>query len=425
MMYSIPVSKISKLEKIFNRYIKKGANLTLNIGDEVIEDGTLYVDDPENHTMHSVSIKITCKQVYVDGTYIINGWQFVGTIEFTDNGNIIRLADSSFEGKIPLKYLHTPKICEHCGKIRNRKDTYLIYNIDSGEFKQVGSTCLLEYTQGLDADKCADIMSCLTKFASLADKDVFEDEFLGNGYDATWCGMNREYALSFIISYVRRYGYTRMFEGQGTAHDVWVCINGGLHDEEMTRRYESIKPASDEELKAIDDYAREHLNDDFGYMRNASLSWLKSGIEYRDFGLVSSFVVTYDKAMQKEELKKSKLVDKNNEWVGNVGDRITVAIKSFRLLYSSSYEVAWHTYANSYTYEIIDNEGHTFILKSSKQLDMEYVEVSYEEQLEGKQEGWKELGKPVELIATIKEHSTYNYVKQTVLTRAKVTKRAE
>ena len=208
-------------------------------------------------------------------------------------------------------------------------------------------------------------MSCLTKVDSLLDRDVFEDEFLGNGYDSTWCGMDRTYALSFIISYVRKYGYTRMFNGQGTAHDVWVCINGGLHDEEMTARYNSIKLASNEELKAIDDYAREHMNDDFGYMRNASLSWLKSGVEYRDFGLVSSFVVSYDKAMQKEELKKSKLSDKNNEWVGNVGDRITIEVASIRLLYSSSYEVAWHTYANSYTYEIIDNEGHTFILKSS------------------------------------------------------------
>ena len=119
-------------------------------------------------------------------------------------------------------------------------------------------------------------------------------------------------------------------------------------------------------------------------------------------------ILPYESAAQKEELKKSKLSDKNNEWVGNVGDRITVAVKSIRLLYSSSYEVAWHTYADSYTYEIIDNEGHTFILKSSKNLlwnDLFKEEVNLKE-----------------IVATIKEHSTYNYVKQTVLTRARITK---
>ena len=411
MLYSIPVSKIDKLQNIFARYQNKGANHVLNIGDEVIEDGTLWVEDPINHTETRVPIKVTCKEVFVDGSYIINGWAFVGTIEFTDNGNIIRLADSSFEGLVPERYLHTPKICEHCGKIRNRKDTYLIYNQETNEFKQVGSTCLLEYTKGLDADKCADLMSYFDKVVNLARLEFGEDEFLGNGYDSTWCGLDRGYVLPFVIAYVRKYGYTRMFEGHGTAHDVWVCFNGGMRDEEMTRRYQELKVASDEELNAIDEYAREHMNDDFGYMRNASLSWLKSGIEYRDFGLVSSFVVSYDKAMQKEELKKTKLSDKNNEWVGNVGDRITVEVASIRLLYSSSYEVAWHTYANSYTYEIIDNEGHTFILKSSKNLLWDEL---FEEEVIVK-----------ELVATIKEHSMYNYVKQTVLTRAKVTKRGE
>lgn len=410
MKYSIPLNKVAKLQKIFNRYIKKGANLTLDLGDEVIETGTLYVEDPATHTMISSSIKVACREVFVNGSYQINGWDFVGTIEFTENGNIIRLADSSFEGRVPEKYLHTPKICEHCGKIRNRKDTYLIYNEETKEFKQVGSTCLLEYTKGLDANMCADMMSCLNKVASLANFDCDASAFLGNGFDSTYFGLDREYALSFIIAYVRKYGYSRMIDGKGTASDVWVCINGGLGDKEMTKRYASLELASKEELNAIDEFAKAHMNDDFGYMRNASLSWLKSGVEYRDFGLNASFVVSYDKEMQKEELKKAKLADKNNEWVGNVGDKINVKIASMRLLYSSSYEVAWHTYANSYTYEIIDNEGHTFILKSSKGL-----ERHLDEECE-----WVEDGQPKELVATIKEHSTYNYVKQTVLTRAKV-----
>ena len=422
MKYSIPLNKLDKLQKIFAKYQKKGANLTLDIGDEVIEDGTLWVDDPVNHTSHSFPIKVTCREVFVDGSYIINGWSFVGTIEFTENGNIIRLANSSFEGKIPVKYLHTPKICEHCGKIRNRKDTYLIYNEDSGEFKQVGSTCLLEYTEGLDANMCADMMSCLVKVSSLACYDCDASSFLGNGFDTTSYGFARAKVLPFVIAYVNAYGYHRMFNGEGTAHDVWVGFNGIFtkETEYLQKRVESLTLASEEEVNAIDEFAKAHMNDDFGYMRNASLSWLKSSIEYRDFGLVASFVTTYNKEMKKEELKKAKLEDKNNEWVGNVGDKINVKVATMRLLYSSSYEVAWHTYANSYTYEIKDFDGHTFILKSSKPIDREWVEFDYETEYTG----WKELAQPKEIVATIKEHSTFNFVKQTVLTRAKVLARA-
>lgn len=418
MMYSIPLTKLEKLQKIIARYQKKGANITFNVGEEVIEDGTLYVEDKINHCMKSFPIKVTCKRVDVEGTYIINGWQFVGTIEFTELGNIIRVVDSSFEGKIPLKYLHTPKICEHCGKIRNRKDTYLIYNIDSGEFKQVGSTCLLDYTHGLDANECASMMSCLDKVQSLCDFDFSEDAFFGNGFDSTACGFDRKQVLPLVYAYVSQYGYSRMFENKGTAQDVRICV---LHEwgylcEEDARyyqdRYNSLVMPSDEEMNAINEFAKAHLEDEFGYMRNASIAWLKSTIEYRDFGLVASFVATYNKEMKKQELQKAKIAESNNEYVGNVGDRITIKVASIRCLWSNSIEVAWHTYAHTYFYEVKDEQGHIFTWKSSKCLEQYYDE---------------DIGKlvkyaqPKEIIATVKEHSEFRGIKQTVLTRGKVT----
>ena len=414
MKYSIPLNKLEKLEKIIARYNKKGANITFNVGDEVIEDGTLYIND------ESVAIKVTCREVYVDGVYIVNGWEFVGTIEFTEIGNIIRLADSSFEGKIPVKYLHTPKICEHCGKIRNRKDTYLIYNVDSGEFKQVGSTCLLDYTKGLDADECASIMSCLTKVSNLCDDySCDEESFFGNGFDSTSFGFDRDHVLPMVYAYVSKYGYERMFKGYGTAQDVKICVLRNWHylGEEMSKyyedRYNSLVMPSEEEMSAIDNFAKEHLNDDFGYMRNASISWLKRSIEYRDFGLVASFVATYRKEMKKQELQNAKIADSNNECVGNVGDRITIKVASLRCLWSNSIEVAWHTYANTFFYEIKDEEGHTFTWKSSTCLNTYFDKDSCE---------WIEQVQPKEIIATIKEHTTFRGLKQTVLTRGKVTK---
>lgn len=410
MFYNIPVNKLEKLEKIINRYNKKGANITFNIGKEVIEKGTLIVLDHIHHCQYDVDIDVKCVEVFVDGCYRINDWSFVGTIEFTDNGNIIRLADSSFEGLVPEKYSHTPKICEHCGTIRNRKDTYLIYNEKTNEFKQVGSTCLLEYTQGLDAEECASIMSCLNKVKELSNYDCSEDSFLGNGYDSTGYGMSRKSVLPIAYAYVKQYGYQRMENGNGTAHDVLVMLWNGMHDEEMTRRYESLVMPSEEELAKVDAFAREHINDEFGYMRNASLAWLNPSIEYRDFGLISSFVNTYFKEVEKASKLAQKQASINNEWVGNIGDRVTIKIASYRCLFSNSIEVAWHTYANSYTYEIIDEEGHVFIWKSSKNIDMNVVD--------------DELihVKSLEIVATIKSHDTYKGINQTKISNGKVTK---
>lgn len=397
-MYSIPVNKLSKLEKIISRYNKKGANIVFQLGEEVIEDGRINVQDPRTHTMTSYPIKVKCVKVNVEGHYIINGWRFLGTIEFKELGNIIRLADSSFEGKVPAKYLHTPQICEHCGKIRNRKDTYLIYNEDSKEFKQVGSTCLLDYTKGLDAAECASIMACLDRFVELSDKDCDYETFLGNGYDSTSYGMDRKTVLPIVYAYVKQYGYQKMFNGKGTAADIVSMIWNGLGDEEMVRRYESLVMPTDDELKAIDDYAESINKDEFGYMRNASISWLSSSIEYRDLSLVASFVNTYLKTQAKAKEQAAKAAAKNNVFVGNVGDRISFKVKSARVLFTKDNSYRSYYAGCSWVMEIIDTEGHTYKWSAST----------------------NRISEGATITATVKGYDEYHGIKQTIITRGKV-----
>ncbi len=412
MKYSIPENRIEKLEKIVNKYNKKGANITFEIGDKVVETGTLFVEDPITHTCYNYPIKVNCVEVFIEGIYRINDWSFVGTIEFTENGNIIRLADNSFEGKIPSKYLHTPQICEHCGKIRNRKDTYLIYNDKTNEFKQVGSSCLLDYTQGLDADECAKIMSCLDRVKNLGHFDYARDEFFDT-FNSHSCGCGND-IKNYAIALVKAKGYQKMEHGTGSASDLCAFYFHDCFREDWEREYSKIAIASDEEVKAINEYAQQYIESNNMYMRNASLTWLKGCIEYRDFGFICSFVNTYLK-----EVAKRSAIDRNNEFVGKIGDRITIKVKSYRCLFSNSYEVAWHTWAESYTYEIIDEEGHTFIWKSSKNFDQCEVVSKLGDELyfRGASCTVKEI------VATIVSHDEYKGIKQTKLSRGKITKR--
>lgn len=400
MIYSIPVNNLSKLEKIIKRYNNKGANITFNVGKDLIEKGTLHYEDARTHTSTSYPIDVKCKEVFVDGKYKVNGWQFLGTIEFTSNGNIIRLADSSFENKVPTKYLHTAKICEHCGKVRNRKDTYLIYNEDTNEFKQVGSTCLLEFTQGLDADVCASMMSCLDKFVELSDKNISADEFFFNDSYSGY-GVNSEKIKKYAIALVKKYGYRRMQNNSGSAVDLSnFYFQTGLPKELWQQLYGDLELASDEEVKAIDDFAQQHVEEDnFGYMRNASLAWLNDTWESRDFGLVTSFVNTYLKNVAKEEQRQKDLANKSNEYVGNVGDRITFKVSFARVLYVKDNSLYSYYAAASYTMEIVDTEGHTYVWSAST----------------------NNINAGDTITATVKAHKEYKDVKQTVITRGKVT----
>ena len=100
MKYFIPVGRIGKLEKIVasankngsHIVCKKGGKSILNGVDVVVSCGTVVSRNP---------IKVECVEVSIDGEYVENGWEFVGTIDHLSTGNLIRLANSSFDGKIP------------------------------------------------------------------------------------------------------------------------------------------------------------------------------------------------------------------------------------------------------------------------------------------------------------------------------------
>lgn len=109
---------------------------------------------------------VTCKFVLIqaEGTVKINDWEFVATVEHTQKGNIFSKALTDVE--IPVRYRTTPCTCEHCNTKRIRSNTFIIRNTKTGDFKQIGRSCLKDYTGGLSAETAV-------WYASL--KNVFEE----------------------------------------------------------------------------------------------------------------------------------------------------------------------------------------------------------------------------------------------------------
>lgn len=396
MKYSIPLNRVDKLQKIIKRYQRKGAKISFELGDVVVEDGVLCVADPINHVTTRYDVKVKCREVTVEGSYRINGWAFVGTIEFTENGNIIRLANSAYEGKVPEKYRHTPRICEHCGTIRNRKDTYLIHNEETGDFKQVGSKCLLDYTRGLDADECAAIMSCLEQFVTLSDMSFGYDDFIGGYNSPSGCGIDAMQIKKCAIAIVKALGFKRGDTAQDLSN---YYFHNGLGYEQWTEFYGKIEPASEEEVAPIDDFAKENIgNMNSEYMRNASLAWLKESIEYRDFGLICAFVNTWFKQVEKETKKNAEGNNAHeSEWVGEIGERITVNVANARVLFYKDNSHKSYYAASTAVYLIIDDKGNALKWSTSHEVNAGDV-----------------------VVATVKQHTEYKGVKQTVITNGRI-----
>lgn len=52
-------------------------------------------------------------------------------------------------------FRHAENVCEHCGLKRQRNTTFVLYELTTGGLKQVGSTCLRDYTGANDPERVA------------------------------------------------------------------------------------------------------------------------------------------------------------------------------------------------------------------------------------------------------------------------------
>lgn len=381
MKFNIPVSKLDRLQKKVNRIINKAHAkgldaIVFEVGDEVQVE-----DENVKGVFHR------CVEVEASGEYVINGWQFVGTIEHKGNGNIIRCVVPELESDIPAKYRTSRPYCEHCNTVRARKDTYLIRNVDTGEYKQVGKQCLMEYTRGLSAEACTEIMSVIDAcvMASEYDEEDVVECFRAFGNSSYLIDTDEIKHVAY--GYVRDNGYV----GGGVTAETIVNVIC------KTAKDVSFREATDEEIEAMDEWVKT-VDAEYGYMYNAKVAWTSEYSEFRDVALIASLVAVYLREMSKLAQRKADMESRNNEWVGDVGDRITVKVAKARVLYTRDNSHKSYYAGCSYVWEIVDEQGHTFKWSAS-----------CDEILPGNT-----------IVATVKGHEEYKGTKQTVITRGKV-----
>ena len=391
MKFEILVSRLEKIEKLINKVNKKGASMTITYN---LDEAYMKKCEYTTNDGHKCEFYAECVLVDINGEYKQNGWKFIATIEHTPYGNIIRCVDSNYATSIPVKYLTSKPYCEHCNTIRYRKDTYLVYNEEHNEFKQVGKSCLLDFTKGLTPELCNAIGNVLKV---VEDTDIAEDEFLKMCLGSHLCGYASSRIKQIAYALVKQYGYVKSSERESTYSRMLAILSNKETIEE------SYYP-SDSCLEEMDKYAKElvesNTNNDF--LRNASLSWLLEYPSSRDFCLIASFVSVYLKHLHQLTLEKTS--KETTSYVGNIGDRITIDnIQSLKYLYTKSFKVSYYNTSVSFVYSLVDSNGNTYICPLQESgLDHTVVDS---------------------IVGTVKDHSEYRGVKQTILSRCKITKK--
>lgn len=388
MTYEIYEGNMDRLSKKLTTISNKCAKYGCEFHFEELGETFRNVKDEDSGEIRTARF-IT---VDVSGKAQISNWEFIATIEHSKPVNIIR----SFrpEVEIPEHFYMVDTYCEHCKTRRYRKDTYIVRNTETGEFKQVGKSCLRDFTGGLSAEQVASYISWFD--------EVIKGEYVEPGFKSY---DNTEEVLQFAVESVRLYGFTKTeaYAGADSTRDV-VCEQlhqYGKYSDRINRDgFDPDHKGNAEKTKAIMAWV-ESLPEQFGYISNLKATVARPYCERRDIGIICSAVASYNREMEYQARKAvQRKQASSSQWVGNEGDRIELHNLQVRLLTS------WETmYGVTYLYKFIDEQGNTLTWKTGKWLGVT-DEITPDLR--------------ISLKGTIKKHSEFNHELQTELTRCTV-----
>lgn len=354
-----------------------------------------------------VSYQITGTEIIDDVKYVnietdiepvkIEGFKVVAVIEHAyTTTNIVHTLNE--EVVLPQDIQTREGFCEHCNTSRRRKNTVLLQNVETGEFVQVGKSCLKDYL-GHDLNKALNI------YEAVEDVEEFLSDCFSHGEG--WTNYyNVKDVLNIATEYIARFGYVSAQdadeENPKTGNVIWEIISAikgksRLHkDLDFCRDiYELEEPT--QKVKDITEWVINN-EQDTQYMNNVKAIIQEGYVSEKHINILVSIVATYnrhiEKMLKKQAEKELSELGLKNEHYGEVGKRQDFNLKCVACYVSEGF------YGITYINKLIDEEGRTFVWFTSTK-------------------GF-EQGQEVTIKGTIKEHSEFNGEKQTVLTRCKV-----
>lgn len=391
MLYAIYEDFYADVEKKLNRVAKKcikhGNDFTFEVKGEEIREK--YDEE------YGITKCYKFILVEVDGTAKIDDWECIAVLEVHDVGNIIRRINTEIE--IPNRFKNTENICEHCNSKRQRNNLYIIHNVKTDEWKQVGGNCLKLYTGGLNMEYITAYMDGITELEEF-------DGIVGHG--KAYYHVND--VLSYAVEVINKTGYFNAQSMLPTKHIVSVLmhntfekaieyINKDFADAKLDVRVSSFdlhKKDTNDTVEKIVEYYK-NVEDDSEFIHNIKVMLNEEYVLAKNFGFLCYLPMGYAKHIEKE-IEKAKRIE--TKYFGEVGKRY-----KDKVILSVTLVTSWETqWGYTYIYRIVLEDGSVLTWKTSNGLyldkDEEFDKISF----------------------TVKEHKEYKGEKQTEITRCKV-----
>lgn len=308
------------------------------------------------------------------------GWTFAATLDWDENAGLIVRTAPGIETVDRSSLVEG--YCDHCKTNRYRKETYLLVHED-GRQVQVGSTCIKDFL-GLQVG-----ISWL------------DTEGIAAGFGVgSWARDNgTEYVLALAWALIKLDGYKPASASSSTKGDVFQVL---YPPKQITPEYREwagrVRALAVEAVERAAEVRAFILSDDFSgdseYVRNLKAIAAAEFVSDRNVGILVSAPQAWARHLERTLIREKK-TEASSEWVGSVGDKVTVSgtIRGIRF---------------------IDGQWGTTVLYTIKTDNGDIIRWFASSEALG-----DETGVEVTIKATVKGHESFNGVKSTVVTRAK------
>jgi hypothetical protein len=377
--YDLTVEKIARLNQ---RAVKRGWSGRLEVVGKPVTE-TVTNDAGFQVTRTWIETVITGEP----GRYA--GWIFLAELDWESADELIVRAAP---GAPPVNRDGLrPGECDHCRTRRDRKSIYLVANAETGEQRQVGSTCIKDFL-GHDARPV---------FIS-TDEASFDDGFGCGGGGFGGVGEPDVSPLTVIAAawgVIQVTGYRKADSDSPTKYAVATVLNPhGRREREFADTVRPYFEKSYEQARIILDWL---LSDAFAgdgdYVTNLKIAAKSEIVGPRVYGLLVSAPAAWARAMDRELRRQAEAAELVNEHFGQVKERLTVTVKvrSIRELEGD--------FGITTLYTLTTSDGHIAKWRATHPAL-----------------GTTADGKLYAIKATVKDHGEWQGTKETALTRCVV-----
>lgn len=426
--------------KVDNMGIKKyyTAKIFYNTGSYLIdtisenpEDIKVVIKEIEKERKEQVN----CKIISIDATIYkltladvlkpSDEWIILGVLDHID-GTVRAAPNQQIPFDLIPQDLKGSSQCDHCNTKRKRNKTAYIKNITSGKIMRVGGSCI-KYYLGYDYEHILDYLSEITFF----EKEKVSRESFGGKIEFEQANASIDDAMKYFIWFCKKNGYrskkaaetiNSKIEAGGEGkmvepttslvltHLNWIFDPPNFfgkfagdarkeHEKDCQDFIEHVKDVKQEEIDEIKKFVDDNYKQE-NYLINAKNLIDRGYVEMKLLRyVIGACSMFWGKKMWED--RKNATTKSDSEWVGEKGAKIP--LENLTVKRVGSYSGAFGP-ASVYTLE--DENGNIFTkfgTINNKFIVDDSTDIK--------------IGSKLSFTAEIKDHTTFNNIKQTVIGR--------